>query len=106
MLRHHVGMTNEADSQIADRREHHRYELTQGGKAAAHILYRMHGPGTIELVHTEVEKEFEGKGLASRIVKFALDDARARNLKVIPSCSYVAGWLAKHPEYENTLARR
>ena len=99
-------MPNDTTVQITDRAERHHYELRQDGKLAAHIVYRMHGADTIELVHTEVEKEFEGQGLGSRIVKFALDDARARGLKVIPTCSYIAGWLKKHPEYEELVAER
>jgi hypothetical protein len=92
-------------TQITNHPESRRYELTQDGKRAAHIAWRMHGEDTIELVHTEVEKEFEGKGLGSQIAKFALDDARARGLKVIPTCSYIAGWLQKHPDYADLAAK-
>jgi len=87
------------NTQIADHPQHHHYALSVDGKSAAHIEYRMHGEGTIELVHTEVGKAFEGRGLGSQIAKFALDDARKRGLKVIPTCSYIAGWIQKHPDY-------
>lgn len=97
MLRHDGAM-------ITDNTSKRHYELAQDGQVAAHIAYRMHGEGTIELVHTEVEKQFEGKGLASQIAKFALDDARSRELKVIPTCSYIAGWVAKHPDYKDLVA--
>ena len=98
MLRHDAAM-------ISDNASRHQYELLQDGHVAAHIVYRMHGTGTIELVHTEVEPAYEGKGLASQVAKFALDDARSRGLKVIPTCSYVAGWIKKHPGYEDLIAR-
>jgi predicted GNAT family acetyltransferase len=88
---------------IADHPERHRYELEIDGRKAAEIVYRMHGPGTIDLVHTEVKPEFEGQGLASKIATFALDDARKRGLKVIPSCSYIQGFLRKHPDYANLV---
>lgn len=97
-------MANEPAPQLADRKERHQYELSMDGKLAAHIVYRMRGEGTIDLVHTEVEPPHEGQGLASRIVKFALDDARARGLKVRPSCSYVERWIRKHPEYADLVA--
>jgi predicted GNAT family acetyltransferase len=97
-------MANDTQPQIADRPERHHYELTMDGKPAAHIAYRMRGEDTIDLVHTEVEREFEGQGLGSKIAKFALDDARARGLKVVPSCSYIAGWVNKHPEYGDLVA--
>lgn len=96
-------MDNDTHSRIADHPGRQRYELTVGGRRAAHIAYRAHGPGTIELVHTEVEREFEGQGLGSRIAKFVLEDARSRGLKVIPTCDYIAGWVKKHPEYGDLL---
>jgi predicted GNAT family acetyltransferase len=98
-------MANDTPPQIADDKGARRYELTVGGKLAAHVAYRMQGSDTIDFVHTEVAPEFEGQGLGSRIAKFALDDARSRGLKVIPTCSYIANWLGKHPEYEDVVAR-
>jgi predicted GNAT family acetyltransferase len=89
---------------IADHPERHRYELEIDGRKAAEIVYRMHGPDTIDLVHTEVKPEFEGQGLASKIATFALDDARKRGLKVIPSCVYIQGFLRKHPEYADLVS--
>jgi predicted GNAT family acetyltransferase len=85
--------------EIADHPERHRYELTQDGKLAARIEYRMRGPAVIDLVHTEVDKEFEGQGLGSKIANFAFDDARTRGLRVVATCTYLQGWLRKHPEY-------
>jgi predicted GNAT family acetyltransferase len=92
--------------EIADHPERHRYELTQDGKLAARIDYRMRGAALIDLVHTEVDKAFEGQGLASKIVKFALDDARSKGRHVIATCSYIQGWLQKHPGYEDLVARQ
>ena len=91
---------------IADNAQAHRYELALGGRIVAHIDYRMRREGTIDLIHTEVAPDQEGRGLASRIAKFALDDARSRGLKVVASCSYVAGYVRKHPEYGDLLAQR
>jgi uncharacterized protein len=99
-------MTNDATPEIADHAERHRYELALGGKLAAHIDYRMRGGDTIDLIHTEVATEHEGKGLGSQIARHALDDARSRGLKVIASCSYIAGYVRKHPEYGGLLAQR
>jgi hypothetical protein len=88
---------------IADHPERHRYELEIDGRKAAEIVYHLRSPGVIDLVHTEVKPEFEGQGLASKIVTFALDDARKRGLKAIPSCSYVQVFLRKHPEYADLV---
>ena len=99
-------MTNQATPDIANRAERHCYELVLGGKTAAHIDYRLRGSDTIDLIHTEVAPEHEGKGLGSQIARFALEDARSRGLKVIASCSYIAGYVRKHPEFGALLAQR
>lgn len=90
------------DAQITDRQERHRYELTVDGQKAGQINYRM-VYGDIELIHTEVDPAYEGKGLAGQLAKFALDDARTRGLKVIPSCEYVRKYLERHPEYADLV---
>lgn len=58
----------------------------------------------IELPHTVVDSQYNGRGYASAIVRYALDDVRAQNKRVIPTCSYVAGWIDKHPEYADLVA--
>ena len=93
-----------SDDHIENRAQQHRYELTQGGKLAARIDYKMRGDGVLDLVHTEVEPGHEGQGLGGKIAKFALDDAKARGLKVVPTCSYIAGYIEKHPEYRELQA--
>jgi predicted GNAT family acetyltransferase len=68
----------------------------------AKLNYREHD-GTIELVHTEVPEELAGRGLANKLAEAALSYARAENLKVVPSCSFVAKYIARHPEWQSLL---
>jgi hypothetical protein len=91
---------------ITDHPERHRYILDVEGKEAAEIVYHLRGADKIEFEHTEVKKEFEGQGLASKISGFAFEDARKRGLKVIPTCSYIQGWLKKHTEYADIVSPR
>jgi len=58
------------------------------------------------IVHTHVPEELRGRGLAGRLVRAALDHARAEGLVVEPQCSYAADWLARHPEYADLVADR
>jgi predicted GNAT family acetyltransferase len=44
------------------------------------------------------------RGFASRLVHDALGAARARGLKVVPRCSFVANYIAQHPEFGDLLA--
>jgi hypothetical protein len=46
----------------------------------------------------------EGQGIGSGLVKQALDAARAQNLKVVPMCSFVRGYIERHAEYQDLLA--
>src|SRR5262245_51391948 len=61
--------------------------------------YRRRGD-TIFFIHTEVPRELEGQGVASKLVKAALEDARAQHLVVVPFCPFVASYIRRHPDYK------
>ncbi len=61
--------------------------------------YRRRGE-TIFFIHTEVPRELDGKGVASQLVKTALDEARRQHLEVVPFCPFVAGYIRRHPDYK------
>ncbi len=73
-----------------------RYELVVDGAVVGEVRYRL-APDVVILVHTQVAPEFEGRGLGSRLVAGALDDIRARGLRPVPMCSFVASYLRRHP---------
>jgi len=85
---------------VTDNPAAHRYELRVDGALAAFAVYELL-PGRIVFTHTETEDGFEGKGLAGRLAAAALDDSRARNLVVVARCPYIAGYIRRHPEYED-----
>jgi predicted GNAT family acetyltransferase len=58
---------------------------------------------TIFFIHTEVPRELDGKGVASQLVKTALDDARRQHLAVVPFCPFVAGYIRRHPDYRDLV---
>jgi predicted GNAT family acetyltransferase len=81
-----------------------RCELWVGATRAGFIQYRSE-PGTILLVHTEVDPTFEGRGLGARFVASTLDDLRARGLTLVALCPFVRAYLRHHREYADLLAR-
>lgn len=83
---------------IADNADAERYEVRSDGELAGSLTYRLR-PGLIELVHTEVDEEFEGKGLGSQLISFALEDARKRGLAVLPFCPFVNDYMQRHRQY-------
>jgi predicted GNAT family acetyltransferase len=86
---------------VRDNSERHRFELDADGHVAF-SNYRRDG-GTITILHTEVPKELNGRGIGSALVRGLLDIARARGLTVKPVCPFVSGYIAKHPEYADLL---
>ncbi|MFC7573610.1 GNAT family N-acetyltransferase [Klenkia terrae] len=42
-------------------------------------------------------------GLGGTLVRAALDDVRAAGGTVVPQCPFVAGWIARHPEYRDLV---
>ena len=87
-----------APVEVADNPDRDRYEVRVGGELAGFSQYRRRPPG-LAFVHTEIDDRFEGQGLGGRLVSFALDDARARGLAVLPFCPFVKGYVERHPEY-------
>jgi hypothetical protein len=89
---------------VANAPERHRYEARIDGELAGIAQYR-ESDGLVTFVHTEVMSGFEGKGVGSRLVRGALEDVRARGLKVRAECEFVKGYLEKHPgDYDDLLA--
>jgi uncharacterized protein len=80
----------------------HRYELEVDGELAI-AEYRLR-PGRISFTHTEVPDALGGRGIGKKLVKAALDDARARGLKVVPVCPFVKHYIETHAEYRDLLA--
>ena len=59
---------------------------------------------SLVLVHTQVEAEFEGRGIGGRLIAATLDDIRARGLRMRPFCPFVKAYLERHPEYDDLIA--
>jgi predicted GNAT family acetyltransferase len=88
---------------VTDHASELRYEIEVDGEVAGFINYRR-DEGVIDLVHTDVAPRFEGKGVGATLVQGALDDLRARGLKVRPTCPFVAKYIHRHPEYQDLVA--
>ncbi|MEO7052274.1 MAG: GNAT family N-acetyltransferase [Rhodanobacter sp.] len=56
------------------------------------------------ITHTGVPAKVGGRGIAAALVQAALDSARGAGWKVVPSCSYAAAWMQRHPTYDDLLA--
>lgn len=80
----------------------HRYELLDNGNLVGFAQYEL-TEDAIRFTHTEVLPGNEGKGYGSALAKQALDHASAENRKFIPVCEFIAGYIKKHPEYQDRV---
>lgn len=78
-----------------------RYETTVDGHVSV-IEYHREGK-RITFTHTLVDEALEGRGIAGAMAKYALEDAKAQELEVVPQCPYVARYIERHPEYRNLV---
>lgn len=79
-----------------------RFELDADGEVAV-ANYRL-DDGVMTFFHTETPVHLQGRGIASQLIRGALDEARARGLKVKLRCSSVGNYMARHPETHDLLA--
>lgn len=88
---------------VTDNSSRSRYEMAVDG-STAFVAYRR-VDGVIMLDHAEVPAALEGRGVGSALVKATLDSVRAKGLKVVPRCSFVAAYMRRHAEYQDMLAK-
>jgi hypothetical protein len=86
---------------VRDNPDLSRFELDLDGQMA--VAYYQLAPGVITFRHTEVPQELSGQGIGSKLAHGALEAARARGLKVVAKCPFVAAYMAKHPEFNDLL---
>ena len=84
------------DPDVTDNVADARYELHAEGSTA--VLQYQLLEGEIVLLHTEVPPALGGRGIATRLIRSALADARERGLHVVPVCPFVKAYLVKYPE--------
>jgi uncharacterized protein len=91
-----------ATASVRDNKARQRFEMDVGG-ALAFANYRL-APGTVIITHTETPPALRGRGIASELVKGALELIRADGHKVVAGCGFVVDYLRKHPEQADLVA--
>jgi predicted GNAT family acetyltransferase len=71
-----------------------RFVVEQNGVEAALVYHQL--AGRLVLIHTEVPEELGGHGIGGRLVRAALDHARANALTIVPWCPFARRWLTEH----------
>ncbi len=75
----------------------HRFEARIDGQLAV-AEYELAGNEMI-FTHTFVPPALRGRGIAEKLVRAGLEDARRLGRTIVPRCSYVARFVERHPEF-------
>jgi len=90
--------------EIRDDPDEGAYVIEVDGRRAGKAEYRIR-VGHHVFVPTEIADEFSGMGLATELVRHALDDVRSQGGSVVPICPFFASYIRRHPEYEDLVDR-
>lgn len=88
-------------NKLINNKEEHRYEYIVGNDHP-HIAYQIRGKD-IYLTHTRIPETLRGKGLGTKLVEDVLEDIEKQGYKLVPLCSFVAGYIKRHPEWTACL---
>ncbi|HQT79100.1 MAG TPA: GNAT family N-acetyltransferase [Rhodopila sp.] len=91
--------------ELTDNAARSRYEMVIDGETAF-VTYTLAGTlagERITLVHTEVPQALSGRGVGSTLAKAVLDDIRRRQLRLVPECTFIAGYIRKHPAFADLI---
>ena len=93
---------SESRHEVVDDRNRFRYEILIDGVVAGFVQYSLRG-GRVLLLHTEVPDLNAGKGIATELVRGALDDIRRRGRLMVPICPFVERFVERNPEYDDLV---
>ena len=79
-----------------------RYEVLVDGHLAGTAHYSVL-EDVLVFDHTVIGEDFGGRGLGKVLARGALDDVRANGRRIVPSCEFIAGFVAKNPEYDDLV---
>ena len=97
-------MDTTQDLPIINNTEAQRFEAPLGAEQAVAEYHLKNN--IIIFTHTEVPQVMEGKGVAGRLIRTALDASRAEHYEVVPLCPFVAAYIKRHHEYQDLVMPR
>ena len=88
--------------QIRQEAEARRFVALLDGEPAV-LEYEPRSGRRWDLLRTYVPEEHRRRGIATQLVRHALDVAAADGRTVIPSCWFVAEFIDEHPRYQTLV---
>jgi quinol monooxygenase YgiN/predicted GNAT family acetyltransferase len=87
---------------VHDNPESQTYDAMVGDEIAGTLVYEREGPRLV-LTHTAVQSRFQHHGVATALIAGALDDIRAKGIKVTVLCPAVTAFIEAHPTYADLV---
>jgi len=75
-----------------------------GDKMIGECQYSAAGTTKWIIEHTGVRPEYNGRGIAKRLVECVIAAARERGVRIVPLCSYAKNMMCGKDEYKDVLA--
>ena len=72
-----------------------------GDRKIGECEYRAAGTTQWIISHTGVRPEYNGRGIAKRLVECVIEAARERGVKIVPVCSYARRMMSGKEEYKD-----
>ena len=78
--------------------------IERDGRHIAEITYQYQDDHTILADHTWVDNSLRGQGVARQLLDVLVAFAREKQLKIVPTCSYVDVMFQREAEFADVVA--
>lgn len=76
---------------------------TDNNKKVGMMSYSIAGKDLIIIDHTEIEPEFNGKGIGKQLLLKTVEMARSKNIKIVPLCPFANAMFKKITDIQDVL---
>ncbi|MBV9089039.1 MAG: N-acetyltransferase [Mycobacteriaceae bacterium] len=94
--------TDKTGAQTAVHPADDRFTISVDGKTVGSVYFADRDPTRV-FYHSEVDDDYEGRGLATILVGEVVRATGAAGLRIVPVCGVVARYLDKHPEFSDVV---
>jgi predicted GNAT family acetyltransferase len=99
-----VPLTDKTGAPVTIARADSEFTVSVEGNVVGHMTF-VERDGHRVFLHTEVDKAYGGRGLATLLIAEGLAATRADGMRIIALCPMVAAYLKKHHEYDDIVDR-
>ncbi|HSP40596.1 MAG TPA: GNAT family N-acetyltransferase [Gillisia sp.] len=91
------------DIENVDQETNGYFKAVIDGREAGKMTYSRSQNNQITIDHTEVNSEYQGKGVGKAMVEKSAEFARNENLKISPQCSYAKKVMERSSDFDDVL---